>query len=81
VEEGGFDGLQRQWERALLLVTLQRTGGNKTKAAQQLKMSIRNFYYKLERHRLIVERIKNRFESDSKMLAKICKHLFAYDEK
>lgn len=51
-EEGGFDGLQRRWERALLLATLQRTGGNKTKAAQQLKMSIRNFYYKLERHSL-----------------------------
>jgi PAS domain S-box-containing protein len=53
VEEMGFDELQRQWERSLLLVTLQRTGGNKTKAAQQLKMSIRNFYYKLERHALI----------------------------
>ncbi|MDR3542610.1 MAG: sigma 54-interacting transcriptional regulator [Desulfosporosinus sp.] len=52
-EEGGFEELQRQWERALLLVTLQRTGGNKTKAARQLKMSIRNFYYKLERHSLI----------------------------
>lgn len=51
-EEGGFEGLQRRWERALLLATLQRTGGNKTKAAQQLKMSIRNFYYKLERHSL-----------------------------
>ncbi|WP_139024303.1 sigma 54-interacting transcriptional regulator [Desulfosporosinus sp. OT] len=51
-EEDGFEGLQRQWERALLLATLQRTGGNKTKAAQQLKMSIRNFYYKLERHAL-----------------------------
>lgn len=52
-EEDGFEGLQRQWERDLLLVTLQRTKGNKTKAAQQLKMSIRNFYYKLERHGLI----------------------------
>jgi len=50
----GFDGLQRQWERALLLVTLQKTGGNKTKAARELKMSIRNFYYKLERHGLTV---------------------------
>ena len=49
----GFDELQRQWERALLLITLQRTAGNKTKAAKQLKMSIRNFYYKLERHELI----------------------------
>lgn len=53
VEEIGFEGLQRQWERALLIATLQRTGGNKTKAAQHLKMSIRNFYYKLERHQLI----------------------------
>lgn len=53
LEEGGFEGLQRQWERALLLLTLQRHGGNKTKAAQELKMSIRNFYYKLERHSLI----------------------------
>ena len=52
-EEEGFEELQRQWERALLLVTLQRTGGNKTKAAQHLKMSIRNFYYKLKRHALI----------------------------
>ncbi len=51
--EGGFDGLQRQWERSLLLATLQRTGGNKTKAALQLKMSIRNLYYKLERNGLI----------------------------
>lgn len=53
LEEGGFEGLQRQWERAILLLTLQRHGGNKTKAAQELKMSIRNFYYKLERHSLI----------------------------
>ena len=50
----GFDGLQREWERALLLATLQKTGGNKTKAARELKMSIRNFYYKLERHGLTV---------------------------
>ncbi len=53
MEDGGFEGLQRQWERAILIVTLQRNGGNKTKAAQELKMSIRNFYYKLERHALI----------------------------
>jgi len=49
----GFEALQRQWERALLIVTLQSAGGNKTKASRQLKMSIRNFYYKLERHGLI----------------------------
>lgn len=52
-EEGGFEELQRQWERAILLVTLQKNGGNKTKSAQDLKMSIRNFYYKLKRHALI----------------------------
>lgn len=52
-EEGGFESLQRQWERAILLVTLQKNGGNKTKSAQDLKMSLRNFYYKLERHALI----------------------------
>ncbi|MDQ7095809.1 sigma-54-dependent Fis family transcriptional regulator [Desulfosporosinus sp. PR] len=52
-EEAGFEALQRQWERDLLLATLQRTEGNKTKAAKLLKMSIRNFYYKLERHALI----------------------------
>lgn len=53
MEEGGFEELQRKWERAILLATLQRNGGNKTKSAQDLKMSIRNFYYKLERHALI----------------------------
>lgn|GEM_PF-4745529 len=37
-EDGGYDRLQRQWERALLIATLQRTGGNKTKAAQELKI-------------------------------------------
>ncbi|WP_088187264.1 sigma-54-dependent Fis family transcriptional regulator [Desulfosporosinus sp. FKA] len=52
-EDIGFEALQRQWERNLLLATLQRTGGNKTKAAKLLQMSIRNFYYKLERHALI----------------------------
>jgi transcriptional regulator with PAS, ATPase and Fis domain len=52
-EEVGFEELQRRWERDLLLVALQKTGGNKTKAAKLLKMSIRNFYYKLERHALI----------------------------
>lgn len=52
-DEEGFEELQRQWERSLLLATLQKAGGNKTKAAHHLKMSIRNFYYKLERHDLI----------------------------
>lgn len=53
IEDGSFDELQRQWERALLLGILQKVGGNKTKAAQHLQMSIRNFYYKLEKHGLL----------------------------
>lgn len=52
-EEAGFEELQLQWERALLLAALQKNGGNKTKSAQDLKMSLRNFYYKLKRHSLI----------------------------
>jgi len=51
--EGSFEELQREWEKAVLQAALQRTGGNKTKAAQQLKMSIRNFYYKLEKYGLL----------------------------
>lgn len=50
--EEGFEGLQRKWERGLLMEVLQKTGGNKTKAAQMLKISLRNLYYKLERHGL-----------------------------
>lgn len=49
----GFEELQRKWERELLIEVLQKTGGNKTKAAQLLKISLRNLYYKLERHELI----------------------------
>jgi Transcriptional regulator containing PAS, AAA-type ATPase, and DNA-binding domains len=49
----GFEELQRKWECALLVDTLKKTGGNKTRAAQHLKMSIRNFYYKLRRHNLM----------------------------
>lgn len=53
IYEEGFEELQRKWERELLIEVLQRTGGNKTKAAQLLKISLRNLYYKLERHELI----------------------------
>ena len=55
VSEGdeGFEELQKRWEHDLLLTALHKTSGNKTQAAKQLKMSIRNFYYKLERHGLI----------------------------
>ena len=47
-----FEEMQRQWEREVLMRALAQAGGNKTKAAQVLGMSIRNFYYKLGRHDL-----------------------------
>jgi len=51
--EGSYEELQRQWERGLLSSALQKSNGNKTKAAQELRMSIRNFYYKLDKHKLL----------------------------
>jgi PAS domain S-box-containing protein len=48
----GYTSLQQKWERELLINVMQKTGGNKTKAAQLLKISLRNLYYKLERHGL-----------------------------
>lgn len=47
-----FEQMQREWERDVLMRALALVGGNKTKAAQALGMSIRNFYYKLERQGL-----------------------------
>lgn len=52
--EEGFEALQRKWEREILIEVLKKTDGNKTKAAQYLKISLRNLYYKLERHGLEV---------------------------
>lgn len=43
----GFDELQKRWEKEIILRALEFTNGNKTNAAKLLKMSIRNFYYKL----------------------------------
>ena len=42
--------LQGRWEKAVLLDALQVAGGNKTEAARQLKISIRNLYNKLEKY-------------------------------
>jgi len=39
-------------EKNILLETLQKTDGNKTKAANLLGISVRNLYYKLEKHGL-----------------------------
>ncbi|HWQ72870.1 MAG TPA: sigma-54-dependent Fis family transcriptional regulator [Desulfitobacteriaceae bacterium] len=39
-------------EKGILQETLQRTKGNKTKAAKQLGIAVRSLYYKLEKHGL-----------------------------
>ncbi|MBU9724097.1 MULTISPECIES: sigma 54-interacting transcriptional regulator [Bacillaceae] len=40
-------------ERNLILDVLKENNGNKTKTAKQLGVSIRNFYYKLEKYKII----------------------------
>lgn len=40
-------------EKDILQKTLQRTKGNKTKAAKQLGIAVRSLYYKLEKHGLL----------------------------
>lgn len=45
-----FQETYSQWEKDLLTKTLEITEGNKTKAAKLLNISIRNLYYKMEKH-------------------------------
>ncbi len=47
-----FDELYVSWEKNLLINVLQKTKGNKTRAAQLLKISIRNLYYKMKKYGL-----------------------------
>ncbi|MEW5783822.1 MAG: sigma 54-interacting transcriptional regulator [Bacillota bacterium] len=49
---GALAELQQAWEKELIQNVLQQTGGNKTEAAQRLKISIRTLYNKIERHQL-----------------------------
>ncbi|MDW7682882.1 MAG: sigma 54-interacting transcriptional regulator [Bacillota bacterium] len=44
--------LQARWEKGVLLEALRGAGGNKTEAARQLKISIRNLYNKLEKYEI-----------------------------
>ncbi len=46
----GFERLQQKCEKEIIQQALVQTDRNKTKAAQLLKISIRNLYYKLERY-------------------------------
>ncbi|KLU61381.1 arginine utilization regulatory protein RocR [Peptococcaceae bacterium CEB3] len=51
-DESSYAELQFSWEEEVLRRALREAGGNKTQAARNLKISIRNFYYKLRRHGL-----------------------------
>lgn len=52
-EERSYMMQYAAWEKDLLRKTLLQTGGNKTRAAQLLHISVRNFYYKLNKHGLL----------------------------
>lgn len=47
-----FEESYAQWEKDLLIRTLKIAEGNKTKAAQLLKISVRNLYYKMQKRGL-----------------------------
>jgi len=49
---GTYEELFSHWEQNLLKKILQECNGNKTEAAKKLGISIRNFYYKLEKYGL-----------------------------
>ncbi|MEY2667663.1 MAG: hypothetical protein RJA59_301 [Pseudomonadota bacterium] len=55
-EPGGpprrFAELKREWERQLLEGALARNRGNRTATARSLGITVRNLYYKLDRHRM-----------------------------
>ncbi|KUO48792.1 MAG: AAA family ATPase [Desulfitibacter sp. BRH_c19] len=45
-----YEELHKQWERDLLERVLKETHGNRNNAAKMLGISIRNLYYKIEKH-------------------------------
>lgn len=49
---GTYESLFMAWEKNLLLNVLKDCGGNKTEAAKKLDISIRNLYYKLDKHNM-----------------------------
>jgi DNA-binding NtrC family response regulator len=55
-EPGGpprrFAELKREWERQLLAGALARNRGNRAATARSLGITVRNLYYKLDRHRM-----------------------------
>ncbi len=51
--EGSLKEMYLDWEKEVLKRALAESGGNKAEAARRLDVSIRNFYNKLHRHKLI----------------------------
>ena len=51
-EETPLAVLMDQYEKMILKNTLEKVGGNKTKTARKLGVSVRNLYYKLEKYQL-----------------------------
>lgn len=50
--DGNLQELLDQYERQIIADVLQRNQGNKTKTADDLKISIRNLYYKIDKYNL-----------------------------
>ncbi|MFO7882151.1 MAG: sigma-54-dependent Fis family transcriptional regulator [Kosmotogaceae bacterium] len=48
--EGSLNDLVSRYEKSIILNTLERNNGNKTKTARDLGISVRALYYKLERY-------------------------------
>ncbi|RDU35182.1 sigma-54-dependent Fis family transcriptional regulator [Neobacillus piezotolerans] len=52
IESSSLADLMDRYEAEIIIRTMERTKGNKTKAAKLLGLSIRNLYYKLEKYKL-----------------------------
>jgi PAS domain S-box-containing protein len=51
-DNAGLSDIHGAWEKAVLQQVLEQTGGNRTRAAQVLKISVRQLYNKLKKYKL-----------------------------
>lgn len=51
-EDRTLTELLDQYERSIILQTLEKMNGNKTECAKALGLSVRNLYYKLDKHQI-----------------------------
>ncbi|PLR86019.1 sigma-54-dependent Fis family transcriptional regulator [Bacillus canaveralius] len=54
-QAGSLNERMEQYEKKLIEQALEQANGNKTLAAKVLGISVRNLYYKLERHQLAID--------------------------